>query len=462
MTGWQCWVCSEASRRKFSWLPLEKTRRSRRDILANTAALLNCVYGSGLLSAGELATARSVLTFDADSKVPLDKYKTGIGLLKRVPGWAAGNVRYSFAEALVRYGALDTRAARFTDDLLRGSPLWLLGDVIKTLSQDLGAITGSRVEIAGTLVSSAIALNPGLARGRLRIFETLDAAEDATLAPGDIVALPETIAELKPVAGIMTLGEGNALSHVQLLARNFGIPNVAIDFETIDLIKPLEGQEVALIVSSDGNVILRAASDVADLFQPRTSTDATAAEQITVPPPDLSMTSILPLVDIHRGLSGKVIGPKAANLGELNRLFPGRVAPALAIPFGIYEAHLELHGLRQRLNAAYAVNASGKLSKEALELELAELRQAIASLRLSEATRTELTAAMAREFGAAGSYGVFVRSDTNVEDLPQFTGAGLSETVANVYGHRRATRNSTPRLVLCAQPACPRLALQLC
>ncbi|MEG6551616.1 PEP/pyruvate-binding domain-containing protein, partial [Desulfocurvibacter africanus] len=32
------------------------------------------------------------------------------------------------------------------------------------------------------------------------------------------------------------------------------------------------------------------------------------------------------------------------------------------------------------------------------------------------------------------SYGVFVRSDTNVEDLPGFTGAGLNKTVPNVVG----------------------------
>jgi phosphoenolpyruvate synthase/pyruvate phosphate dikinase len=41
---------------------------------------------------------------------------------------------------------------------------------------------------------------------------------------------------------------------------------------------------------------------------------------------------------------------------------------------------------------------------------------------------------MAETFGADGSYGVFVRSDTNVEDLPGFTGAGLNLTVPNVVG----------------------------
>ncbi len=37
-------------------------------------------------------------------------------------------------------------------------------------------------------------------------------------------------------------------------------------------------------------------------------------------------------------------------------------------------------------------------------------------------------------FGDAETVGVFVRSDTNVEDLPGFTGAGLNLTVPNVVG----------------------------
>ena len=41
---------------------------------------------------------------------------------------------------------------------------------------------------------------------------------------------------------------------------------------------------------------------------------------------------------------------------------------------------------------------------------------------------------MTSEFGPDGSYGVFVRSDTNVEDLPGFTGAGLNLTVPHVVG----------------------------
>ena len=154
--------------------------------------------------------------------------------------------------------------------------------------------------------------------------------------------------------------------------------------------------------------------------------------RIEVPMPDLAKRDLLYLKDISRSLSGKVIGPKAANLGELNRLFPGRVAPAIAIPFGIYAAHLEEAGLMQRIEAAFAGRDAATLTTDEVSAELASVRSAISGMQLSADTRAALDAAMEKEFGAAGSYGVFVRSDTNVEDLPQFTGAGLNETIANV------------------------------
>jgi phosphoenolpyruvate synthase/pyruvate phosphate dikinase len=43
-------------------------------------------------------------------------------------------------------------------------------------------------------------------------------------------------------------------------------------------------------------------------------------------------------------------------------------------------------------------------------------------------------------FGPEGDWGVFVRSDTNVEDLPGFTGAGLNLTVPNVVGSQNVLR----------------------
>jgi phosphoenolpyruvate synthase/pyruvate phosphate dikinase len=65
---------------------------------------------------------------------------------------------------------------------------------------------------------------------------------------------------------------------------------------------------------------------------------------------------------------------------------------------------------------------------------LQRMRDWIVNADPGEDFRQRLKAAMADTFGPDGSYGVFVRSDTNVEDLPGFTGAGLNLTVANVVG----------------------------
>lgn len=407
----------------------------RQDLLKINGNLVECAYGSGLLSANERTSLLGDLDFQGRDEISLVEYRQAIARLKRAPAWAIGNIRYTFAEALVRYVALDPRAARFSDDVLRGSPMWMLGDTLKVMAFDVDRLSGSSIDIAGHSVGTAVALNSGIARGKLRIFETNEEVAGAHLEATDIVALPETIAELEPVAGILTLGEGNALSHVQLLARNFGIPNVAVDMATIDLLRPLAGEQVVLVVGSRGNVVLRPYDDEAEQLMAAPGASASSSDfKIEVPVPNLEADSVLSLAELGRQLSGKVVGPKAANLGELNRLFPGRVAPAVAIPFGIYAAHLDRAGLMQRIRAAFQGRDDGSVGADELAKELASVRSAIAAIEIAPDTLEEIADAMLAEFGEPGSYGVFVRSDTNVEDLPQFTGAGLNETIPNVVG----------------------------
>ena len=414
---------------RFSGRPL-----SRRELFRLGAALVDCGFASGLLGAREARALAGSIEFDAVEDVPLAAYRQAVATLKRAPGWALGTVRHTFAEALIRYTALDARAARFSDDLLRGSPLWPLGDVLKRLTRDADALAGSMTDLGGHGSGTAVALNPGIGRGTLRIFETLGAVENAELSPTDIVALPETLAELSRVAGILTLGEGNALSHVQLLARNFGIPNVAIDFETVDALERFAGQEVLLVAGSDGDVLLRPVDEEVRAAMAPANAPAPPDVRIEVPLPDLAVTRVLDISEIGRKDSGKVVGPKAANLGELNRLFPGRVAPAIALPFGVYAQHLAVAGLDLRIAEAFAARAAGTLDVAEFDAQLAQVRTEIASLKLDPDLRDQLAAALEQGFGDPESYGVFVRSDTNVEDLPQFTGAGLNETVPNVVG----------------------------
>jgi phosphoenolpyruvate synthase/pyruvate phosphate dikinase len=69
--------------------------------------------------------------------------------------------------------------------------------------------------------------------------------------------------------------------------------------------------------------------------------------------------------------------------------------------------------------------------------KLAGFRKVVREMPLESGFVAEITTLMRRKFGPDGSYGVFVRSDTNAEDLPQFTGAGLNLTVPNVVGTER-------------------------
>ncbi|ANO51574.1 PEP/pyruvate-binding domain-containing protein [Woeseia oceani] len=419
---------------------------TRADLLMLSAALVDCAYGAGLLSVTERSTLLTGLSLDSVDALALDDYRRIIARLKRAPGWAVGSIRHTFAEALVRYSALEPGALRFSDDLLRGSSMWLLGDTLKVLSRDLDAIRGSVVQFNGRTVASAVALNGGIATGRLRIFESIQAIESAVLQASDIVLLPETIAELSPVAGILTLGEGNPLSHVQLLARNFGIPNVAIGQDAVEYLRAVADSTVVLVVDNDGNVILRPADTAtAGLLSGQPTAQARSAERFRVPLPDLSGVQLLPLSALGRELSGRLVGPKAANLGELNRLFPGRVAPAIAIPFGVYAAHLQAASLGERIGKLFAAKENGALGTEEFDKAIAAVRAEIAALNLDGRVRSELTGLMRKEFGEPGTYGVFVRSDTNVEDLPRFTGAGLNETIPNVVG-LNAQLNAIPRV----------------
>lgn len=409
---------------------------SRARLLELGKSLIDATFGGGLLTAREYGELRAVWRDADEPTLSLGAYGELIAYLRRLPQWAVGSVRYAFAEPLGRYTALDSRAAAFVDDLLRGSSLVGLAEITRRLARDLSDLTGVTQSVNGRTGVAAFGLNPGVAVGALQIFETQDALEHGQYARTDIVLLPETVAELSPVAGIVTLGEGSPLSHVQLLARNFGIPNIAIVPNLIPLMQPLRGSEVVAAVASDGSVLLASAERLEEALRALLQPANEVGGQLTVPRPELSHREPVPLADLNASLSGRVVGPKAANLGELARLFPGRVAPAVAVPFGIFAEHLNAGApsLRARLIEAYALFRDGLRTEDELLEDLASIRRDIASLQLNAERRATLIEAMRQEFGSLEGPGLFLRSDTNVEDLPQFTGAGLSETLPNLVG----------------------------
>jgi len=419
----------EAQIRLTSDTLLGQPELTRRHLLVIADHLAGAAYGAGFLTETERRALGRSLVAQRGAGMTLTAYIDGVAALSLATSWAMGNVRYAFAEPLTRYGAVEPAAAQFIDDLLRGSALDPYGRVMTLLAADAQRLSGVSRTLLGRPSAGLLALNAGFVDGPLLLLDDASQHDLAAVPRDAVVLVPETLPELPPVAGVLTLGEGNPVSHVQLLARNFGIPNVRLDPADRDTVAALAGRRVRVAVGSDGRVLI-------DEAPPQTAAAIASSDgpSLTVPEPDLDVRTLLTLGAIDKSLSGRVVGPKAANLGELNRLFPGRVAPAIALPFGIFFEHVGAgpNGSRAALQRAYAARRSGAMDEATFQAEMAAIRERITNTKLSPALVTDLTALMREQFGAPRSYGVFVRSDTNVEDLPGFTGAGLNETLPHV------------------------------
>ena len=420
--------------------PQDRAAASRGERLGWLAALSEALYGAGLLSARQLThLQRAIADLDAP---PLDagRYAEQLAYLSRAMTWAQRQMTFQFEPALHHWEALAPAARQYIPDRLRDSPLLAYSRIIDPLRADASGLLGTPDDFFGTPVSSGLrALNPGLRRGVLR--RAPDKA-DRFSADG-IYLLPRTTAELPPVAGILTRAEGSSLSHVQLLARNLGIPNVVIDTELIDRLEPYFGERIVLAVSPGGRVRLARDGPEWDRFFPPAAQPGDDRLQIDHDKLDLRHSDPIPLEALRATDSGRRVGPKAAHLGELAHHYPEQVSPGLAIPFGVFRqlldqpispagpsAHAWLQAEYRRLDR---IEDAERRDRE-IRATLSRLREWIAQVELPPGLRQSLRASLTETFGHADTDGVFVRSDTNVEDLPNFTGAGLNRTVPNVVG----------------------------
>ncbi len=416
------------------------TRAQRLALLGHAS---EAAYGVGLVKAREHQALMASLDRVAGDTVELRRYLHALRYLGRMPAWGTQNLRFFFFEAMQRLAEIEPKAMLFIQDQLRGSPLLFYAHDLDGLAQDANRLAGVRHKIFGEEVGVGFqALNPGIASGTFHTQVDADAIE--SLQADGIYLLPETVSDLPPIAGILTAGEGNPLSHVQLLARNLGIPNVAVNEAMIGRLSPHDGQEVVMAVSPAGLVELALRED-------RWSTvigDDGAAGEVVIRPDleklDLSVDRLIGLDALRAADSGRTVGPKAAKLGGLRHAFPEAVAPGVAIPFGLFKREVLDRPYRggpqtvfEWMVAQYrALDALAHGSDERerrTEAFRAELYDIILATQPSPAFRQQLREAMRATFGGLDT-GVFVRSDTNVEDLPGFTGAGLNLTLPNVVG----------------------------
>ena len=417
------------------------TRQQRVELLART---VQSTYGAGMINSRERDALQESLAELQASSVPLPRYMKDLRYLGRVPGWGTQGLRFQFYESMQKLAQIEPDAILFIQDQLRGSPLLFYSQTLDTLQRDANQLAGVNHRLFGKEIGVGFrALNPGLARGVLHVHPDLAQLDD--FQKDGIYLLPETISDLPPVAGIMTAGEGNPLSHIQLLARNLGIPNVSVDEQLLPQFETHDGKQVVLAVSPAGLVELADDGPRWDSVFGNSDDTQQALIRPDLEKLDLSVKGFISLDDLNASDSGRIVGPKAAKLGELRHHFPKAVAPGVAIPFGQFRQTVLDKPYRNSNKTVYEWMVSeyqrlhalpeGSEQREAqTELFRAELYDLIRNTRLDEKFINGLRQTLEKTIGPEGSYGVFVRSDTNVEDLPGFTGAGLNLTLPNVVG----------------------------
>ena len=418
---------------------------TRRQRLAWLVQAADALAGSGLLNLRHAESVRQSAErlAGAEGGPTVDDYRAEIRLLARAPEWAGAELRMQLGEGVDSMTDLDPLAQRYPQDRLRASPLLAYSAIVDGLVKDANAEAGIEHEVFGRRRGAGLrALNPGLARGTLRVPR--DVVHTEGFDAHGIYLLPETISELPPVAGILTQGEGSSLSHVQLLARNLGIPNVVVGPELVSELRARSGKKVVLAVSPGGVVHLDAdGPQWNDAFG-----EEAKAPRVRIQPDvaklDLGATDFVPLETLRASDAGRLAGPKSANLGELKHAFGTQVPDGVVIPFGAFRRLLDrpiepggppvFRWLQQQYAALAKLSGKPAQQKQEAAKTLARVRRWAATVDPGDEFRAQLRAALAKLTPDGG--GVFVRSDTNVEDLAGFTGAGLNLTISNAVGEK--------------------------
>jgi len=169
------------------------------------------------------------------------------------------------------------------------------------------------------------ALNLARGLGRIHIIRKLD--DHVEIGFNEILVLDEVPVQLPPVAGIITSKPSTPLSHINLLAKGWGIPNAYIK-NAQELFKQYDGWWVSFETLREKYTIKRADMDQLREYQRR------QAQRLDVMKArfDLAETRLLDLSQ-QRARASIAYGGKSANLGEvMNAHLPGIIVPGERVP----------------------------------------------------------------------------------------------------------------------------------
>jgi rifampicin phosphotransferase len=262
-----------------------------------------------------------------------------------------------------------------------------------------------------------LALNTGRAVGRIHIIDKLD--DTVEIGDNEILILKELPETLPPVRGIIVTKPSTPLSHINILAKGWNIPNVYIKDADI-IYKNFDTYWVSLDASLTK-------FDLKKATMPQVSATPSATPRPA--PGNLEVKKVAGLRELRKKDS-IAYGSKSTNLGELlNAKIPTFVVPdGFTIPFYWYDKFMKDNGLaeiveNQEYEHDFVHNPRYRKGK------LEELRNKVMSGKFDDALKAEIIGKWKTQLGGKP---VFARSSSNSEDLPNFSGAGLYKSVANV------------------------------
>lgn len=270
-----------------------------------------------------------------------------------------------------------------------------------------------------------LALNTGTAVGRVHIIDKLD--DTVEIGDNEILVLKDLPLTLPPVRGVIVAKPSSPLSHINILAKGWNIPNVYIK-DADKLFRDYDTYVMKLDANLTDYTFDRATQEeVKDKF--------TSPDQ-QIPPVDLKVTELTPLAKMRKADSIR-FGSKSSNLGEmLNKKIAGVTIPdGFTVPFYWYDKFMKDNKLYDVINDLMDDNAfvhNPRVRRQKLE----EFRSKIQNGKFDDKLRADI---IARWKTQLGSKPVFVRSSSNSEDLPNFSGAGLYSSVPNVISDDKLT-----------------------
>lgn len=269
-------------------------------------------------------------------------------------------------------------------------------------------------------------LNLARGLGRIHIIEKLD--EHVEIGANEILVLNEVPIQLPPVAGVIVTKPSTPLSHINLLVKGWGVPNAYIK-NAHQLLKEFDGWWVSFETKRDTYTIKRADLDQVKEYQKRMA----SRPDLIKPRSDLAISRIAELRQ-QRAKDVIVYGGKSANLGEMMQArLPGIIVPdGFTVPFFYYDQFTRENKIDATIDELmndqkFVHDPSYRRAR------LTELREQFQKGRVNRELHETVLRIAHNQYPGKG---LFARSSSNSEDLPNFSGAGLHSSVPNVKGDK--------------------------